>query len=266
MFTIIVSHERSGSHLLAELLKNFGGLRVFDEVCNADAVAPNAGSASFHWFRLDWAKKYPDLAMRPSFGNVRDFGRAYFDYLAEKAPAKNCAVDIKYGHLHNFDPAWHPVFRRPMLFTLCETMPMKVIHLYRENVVEATVSAHIAEATKVWHSWQADAKPELPTTHRLNIWQVVRDSVLLREQTKWISENWLQDTDNFKITYDTLSRVANEGGPEIAQLAKFVGGKEVKPFAPKLKKLGQKLQDSVSNYAELVAACESAGLGQFLKD
>ena len=53
MITILLSHERSGSHLLSELLDLFKGVSSVGEVCNARAV-PVEDEESFHRFRRDW--------------------------------------------------------------------------------------------------------------------------------------------------------------------------------------------------------------------
>ncbi len=263
MVTILLSHERAGSHLVGELLASFAGVSSIEEVCNANAV-PAGRAESFHRFRLDWWLSHPDTALDPSFERSLEFGRAFFAYLASLRDPDNIVVDIKYGHLHNFEEYWKPIFCRPLFFSLCDEIPMNVLHLYRRNVVEAAVSAHVAEIRRIWHSYESGAAEATQQRHTIDVARVIQDALLLTQQTKWIRERWLDKVGSFELQYEEVVRVLREDQGGFDELATFVGGVRTGPFMPTLKKLGRPLRDSIENFDDLARACHEAGLAEFV--
>src|SRR6185503_13749538 len=127
--TILLCHERSGSHLLGEFLGSLDGVRMFDEVCNAGAVQPKSAPESFHRFRHDAIMGDPNLLLDPTPARHLQFIRAYFAHLKTLDAFPNIAVDIKYGHVVNFEGWWWPITPRPRLFTFCAEDDIGVIHL-----------------------------------------------------------------------------------------------------------------------------------------
>src|SRR5215475_5564753 len=95
-FTILLSHERSGSHLLGEYIASLSGATMFDEVCNARSVKPSDGGASYHRFRHEAILRDPQLVLEPTRERHTAFVRSYFDHLSRLRPNKNVVVDIKY--------------------------------------------------------------------------------------------------------------------------------------------------------------------------
>src|SRR3569832_512456 len=110
--TILLCHERSGSHLLGEFLGSLDGVRMFDEVCNARSVQPRSAPESFHRFRYDAIISDPNILLDPTAERHLQFLRAYFAHLAKLASFSNIAVDIKYGHVINFEGWWWPITPR----------------------------------------------------------------------------------------------------------------------------------------------------------
>ena len=261
MITLMISHERSGSHLLGELLWATGA-HVYDEVCNAHAVDPKTYPQSFHRFRHDYTLADPDFALAPSLERQVAFDRAYFEHLAALQPDKNVVVDIKYAHIHNFERYWWPVFRRALLFHVCQIADIRVLHLHRVNVLEAAVSAHVSKARQVWHSWQEEAAQRVDDRHELHVATVIEDAQFLVEQTRWI-KRCLPGVTAHEITYEALTHMV-ASGEGVAELAAFVGGAAPESFEPKLQKLGRPLRETVINYDALADACRAAGLGAYL--
>ena len=155
MITILLSHERSGSHLVSSYIREQTENFVFDEVCYIFSVSAE-NKASFHRFQVAFIDQNKDLYLSSKYSKRLDFTKSYFDHLLNISKSDKICVDIKYGHLHNFDWFWNPIFRRPLLLELSEQQGYKLIHLYRQNVVEASVSAILADKRNVWHSWQTD--------------------------------------------------------------------------------------------------------------
>lgn len=264
VLTILLSHERSGSHLLGELLSTFDLVTHIDEVCNVDAMPPAAAEDSFIRFRNGWASSRPDYLGKPSRDLQLEMCRDYFDSLRERYQPDNVVVDIKYGHVHNFESFWWPITRCPLLFEMADTTPIQVIHLSRDNVLEAILSAHIAEITGVWHSWQeTERRPPAPP-YQIDANRVVQETLALLRQVEWVREFWIGNVRCFEARYEQLVRAIQTGSAWLGELSRFVGSTQSKPFRPEQKKLGRPPHESVANYEDLVQLCQDNGLAHFL--
>ncbi|HVU19378.1 MAG TPA: hypothetical protein VHE09_01515 [Rhizomicrobium sp.] len=260
---ILLSHERSGSHFVGEFLSSLANFRMFDEVCNPDAVKPAKAKESFYRFKYDAITKDPRLMLEPTVRSHHDFVQSYFDHLLALGAPHNIGVDIKYGHVQNFEWWWWPILERPTLLTLCESSQIDIVHLYRENVVEATVSAMIAQRRKIWHSWQAGADAANHGPYKLSVEEVIRRARLLERQTGWFKE-WTKRNARIELTYERAAAELGKGGALDASLTGFLNTALKKPFEPRVQKLTPPMREIVENFADLKAACETAGWGRFV--
>jgi LPS sulfotransferase NodH len=263
-FTILLSHERSGSHFLGEFIANLRSVTRFDEVGNPNAMVPGESRPSFFGFKHDYLLKNPDLLLRPTRDSQATFVAAYFDHLTSLAGDKqSVVVDIKYGHVQLFEKSWWPIFERPFLFHIAEERGVRILHLHRRNVVEAVASAMIAEARGVWHTWQERDKADRPNTFTLNPSRLVSRARLLEFQNRWFDASFIGNCERMSLTYEQLSAelgAEKKLGKEIAQ---FVGGSIGDAYTPRYQKVTPPLIDVVENYAAVRSACIAAGLGRY---
>lgn len=259
---ILLSHERSGSHLVGEFLSSLTDFKVFDEVCNPDAVKPEHFLESFYRFKYDTIVRDPQFLLNPTRQGHFAFVEAYFKQLLALRAPHNVAVDIKYGHVQNFEWWWWPMLERPTLLNICEASGIGVIHLFRENVIEATVSSMIADRRKVWHSWQANAET-MSQTFRLPVQEIIRRAKLLEKEIQWFRK-WTKKNNRIEITYERVSAELGHNGQLDAELAIFLGGAPTAPFRPRYQKLTRPMREVLENFDELKAACEGAGLGKLV--
>jgi hypothetical protein len=260
---ILLSHERSGSHLAGEFLGSYAHFRMIDEVCNPDAVKPEKFPESFYRYKYDSIVEDPKLLLEPTRDRHVAFVESFFRHLQElKAPNDIC-IDIKYGHLLNFELWWCPPLERPFLLKFCESNQIGIIHLFRENVVEATVSSMIADRRKVWHSWEDAAVTTVGNAYPLPVHEVVRRAKLLQQQIQ-LQRQWIQGAPNLELTYERISVEMGQGGALDTKLDEFLGSHPKKVFQPRHKKLTPPMAEAVENFAELKQACETAGLGRFV--
>jgi len=259
---ILLSHERSGSHLAGEYIGSLENFRMVDEVCNPGAVRPSKHPESYHRFRYDYIQKDASYLLDPSRQRHVDFVGGFFDHLRRLKQPHDIAIDIKYGHVQNFEWWWCPVLERPFLLALAQEIDIGVVHLYRENVVEATVSSLIADKRKVWHSWEAGADRP-PQAYGLPVQNVIYRAKLLERQTALYKE-WTSRNRTIAVTYEEVSSGLEDGGEVEAKLSAFLGARPRRAFHPKHRKLTPPLREVVENYAELKKACEAAGLGKFV--
>jgi LPS sulfotransferase NodH len=260
--TLLVSHERSGSHLFGELVWSLTETHVFDEVCNANAIDPWSDPKSFHGFRKRWGDANPDFWWKPSFQTQSDMVVAFFDHLRALAPDKNVLVHIKYGHIHNFEGYWCPIFRRPLLFEICQTHDFRIIHLHRLNVMESVVSARLADQRKLWVSSQPRAEELMLQSHRIDAARVVQEIEQLSAQILWIRKHWLPGTRFLEVTYEELVGAVNKANDLRRRVAEFLGVTEKDEFVPKLRKVTS-LEGAIENFNEMRQVCEERGYGHF---
>ncbi|KUO64873.1 MAG: hypothetical protein APF80_16445 [Alphaproteobacteria bacterium BRH_c36] len=264
MLTLLLSHERSGSHLLGEAIKSLSGTKMFDEVCNPHAVPANNYEESFHGFHAAWCRDKIGFLEAPGHKKQMQFNAAYFDHLQAIAGDANAVVDIKYGHIHHFEANWWPIFRRPSLFQSCQVNGIRVLHLHRVNSLEAAVSDEIASQRKIWHSWQTDTGQPPDEKFEVPIEKVINSALLLIEQSRWINEKWLPGVKSMTVTYEQISSDLLDDSTGLRKrIGEFVGGSIESSFLPELKKLGRPLSESVANYNELIKCCRGTALESF---
>lgn len=262
MIAVLLSHERSGSHLVGEFIASLG-FRMLDEVCNPNAVNPFTQTRSWPRYRADWTEAHRDIALKPGYREHMAFLEGYFAHLRQGID-RPVGVDIKYGHIHNFESFWKPVFQRPILFEALEAFEIPIVHLHRRNVVETAVSAEIAEQRRVWHSWQQKDLAEAERRFTLPVARIVSEALLYRQQADWIGGHWMGGARFFDLVYeDVVAGLAGETDV-LDRLAAFLGARRNLAWSPRLQKLGRPLDRQVENYAELKAACAAAGLAEFL--
>jgi hypothetical protein len=264
--TILLSHERSGSHLLGEFIGKLRNVEMIDEVGNPHAMDPAKSRESFYAFKHDYIAKNPDLLLRPDATKHNIFVAAYFDHLRSLRPRKEgIVVDIKYSHVHMFENTWWPIFERPFLFKIAEERGIRILHLYRYNVVEATGSSMIADIRKIWHSWQNQSDRPLPKSIALRPELLVKKARLLEFQNRWFHSDYIGKCHRMKVTYEQLKAELDVEKSLGKEIARFVGGSLEGSFAPRHQKVTPPLADIVSNWNEVRAVCIAAGLGKYVK-
>lgn len=261
--SILLSHERSGSHLAGEFIGALENYRMVDEVCNPGALKPNTHRESFHRFKYDYILADPSYSLEPSRKGHADFVKAFFDYVATVKDPFDIAIDVKYGHVQNFEWWWWPPLERPYLFHFCEQNDIGVVHLYRENVIEATVSSAIADQRKIWHSWEKGADAGITQKFKLNITHIVQRAQLLDRQSE-LYRGWTAKNRKLAITYEDIAAGVGKGGEIETRIGEFLGSKPRREFKPRHQKLTPPLRDVVANYEELQSACRAAGLQRYL--
>ncbi|MCP5433735.1 MAG: hypothetical protein H6923_10745 [Alphaproteobacteria bacterium] len=262
MITILLSHERSGSHFLGDFISRLDGVCMIDEVCNPNAVDPKAFPESFFAFKDDWCKRHEDYIRTPTPQAVEEFFVSYFEYLRTMEKYESVGrivVDVKYGHVHNFEIPWWPILRRPAFFTFCLAHDISVIHLFRHNVVEAAASAAIAEQRKIWHSTELVGTTTESRPMELAAESIANDAWLLREQIRWF-KRWVKGLRKLELTYEEISAELATNAKLQRTVAKFVDGKIVEPFESRYRKVTPPLNEIVANYDEVINACRERGL------
>ncbi len=245
---ILLSHERSGSHYLAEMLESGSEIVSFDEVCNFQAVNPDTSGASFFRFRHDWQNANPDLAVRPDTDVMSGFLDGYFSHLLGLKDAKKVLVDVKYGHVHNFEPAWSPSENRPFLIRYLDRRKIRIVHLTRVDTLAAVLSDFAAGKAGIWHR-RAGAERTKPARIRVPVPNIVQRALSLqREKDNFFA--WLAVNLCFSLSYEEICDTKEARERTLARLCSFL---EIRAsaFVASLEKMTPPVEELVENYGEL---------------
>jgi hypothetical protein len=259
---LLVSHDRSGSHYLGSYIRSLPNYRMVDEVCNEQAVDPVSNPLSFFGFRHKLAADNSDYALRRRPDVVAALLDAYFSFVLLQSEAKRVAIDIKYGHVHNFEIAWWPIFRRPFLFEYAQSRRIKVIHLSRWNSLETVVSGEVAERRKLWHA--VGDKPQATEADAIAIdCKRMHDQIALLNEQKAAFDKWIHGARSLSVLYEDMTNPWS-GEDCRARIASFLGGKAPKEFSSPYRKVTPPMAKIVRNWAEVSLYCRENGMAQYL--
>jgi hypothetical protein len=180
--TLLISHDRSGSHYLGSFIRALPYHRMIDEVCNEQAVDPVSNPLSFFGFRHRRATETPDYALRRNPNVVCALLDEYFAFVVAESQGSRVVVDIKYGHVHNFEIAWWPFFRRPYLFEYAQSRRLRMIHLSRWNSLETVISGELAESRRIWHATTGKPRASEADAIMVDRSRLLEQVTLLNEQ------------------------------------------------------------------------------------
>ncbi len=254
---VIISHLRSGTHLLRTLLESHPALVCQSEVFNSDDP------------QLPYPLSTPTQEILDGWV-YRDFG--------PEVSAAGFVVQIYHpfglaafpGIRHN--PAWGDIW------SILQAMPdLHVIHLLRENGLRRHLSHVLARKTGQWHDWDEDRLGQVTHLHAPKASHspagprpaVALDRDRLEADFREVEALHAAVTRRFSGSrYFQLSYEQMCADPETigADLLAFIGLPPC-PLSPAVSKLESRpLAQSISNYPELHAAFQETRWAHFFED
>jgi hypothetical protein len=244
------------------MLASTRALHSFDEVCNFNAIDPDKSPVSYFRFRRDAQADDPAIALRPTNEVNTRLIDAYLTHLAAQAkPEKRLLLDIKYGHVHNFEVGWWPSERRPFLAAYLEDRGIKTIHLTRRDSLAAIVSGQIADKTRVWHKRGEGEDQTFPKV-RIAAMRAVHEAVAL-DREKENFRAWLAPHQCFDVEYEELTASDAERNGVMSRLCGFLGIEAPQQFQSTHKKVTPPLSEAVENYDDLIKVARLFGSGRW---
>jgi hypothetical protein len=260
--TLLISHDRSGSHYLGSYIRALANCRMIDEVCNEDALDPATNPLSFFGFRHRRAQDEPNFELRRKPQTVSRLLDEYFGFVLQTSSPKAPVVDIKYGHVHNFEIAWWPIFRKPFLFEYVKSRRIRIVHLFRWNSLETVVSGYVAESRKQWHAIGDKQPAEASDAIVVNLSNFAEQIAMLNSQ-KAAFGKWMQGIPALNLTYEEL--VDGEAGTEArARVAQFLKSPVPAEFTSPYRKVTPEAHLIVQNWTQLEDYCRENGLAHYL--
>ncbi len=246
---LLIGHERAGTHLLGSILDTHPHICYVNEICNcSDGIESiRARWGSFFGYKLKVCQANPNLVV-PLQQNQRDLIKGYIKQLRGNANTSVTLLDIKYGHIHNFNQVWTSLMESPFLFQFIQEERIRVIHLYRKHVLAAVCSTFLARARNVWNTGDAS---QLETTKlSLDVDRVGRWCSALTNEKKAI-ESWLPKDLTLTITYEELIYEGQLNPMASRRLAQFLGVDEGWDPIPNLVKVSPPVHDYVENLSAI---------------
>jgi hypothetical protein len=260
--TLLISHDRSGSHYLGSYIRALPNCRMIDEVCNEDALDPATNPLSFFGFRHRRAQDDPDFELRRKPQVVSRLLDDYFGFAVETSSPSAAVIDIKYGHVHNFEIAWWPIFRKPYLFEYARSRRIRIIHLLRWNSLETVISGHVAEARKQWHALGDKLPAQASDAIVVALPGLVEQVAMLNSQKAAFSR-WMHGIPTLNLTYEEL--IDAEGGAEVrTRVAQFLKSSAPAAFTSPYRKVTPELRAIVQNWKQLQDYCRDNDLTHYL--
>lgn len=162
-----------------------------------------------------------------------------------------------------FKVMYNQLRRHPELFVLLPRRDVRIVHLVRENLLKTELSAASAVARGVWtsrHDTAGDAKPpvELPVDGLVE--RLDRRAGLIETHRR----RWQRRSPYLEVRYEDLA--ADREGT-VGAITDFLGVERWTDPDLRFSKLNpERLEDSVANYDEVVAALTGTRFESFLDE
>lgn len=243
--SLLLAAERSGTHFLRSMLRNLSRVATPVEICNPATGDVRTAPSSF--LRFCASARATDEKFCYSTPEIQtEMLDRYFDIVRTSYPRKkNIILDVKYAHLHNFNPARCEFLSCPFLLRYAIDRNMKIIHLVRRKAYRTIISYMYAAETGVWHV-RTPGQPPCAKV-RINL-PTLQERTLRLCQTIGLVEHWLKGARKLTIQYETLTAdteacLASVGhflGLDVSISARTIFVKSTPPYA-----------QAIENFAEV---------------
>ena len=166
----IVACQRSGTHLLREILNSNPQVAVV-----AEALLSDAGAGSWYYF----LHSLPADRVPPS--NVTDAASLFDQYMQQvrrdyqqnhewfggpKLSPTLVGLDVKYNQIKCVNPLFTDLRLRPFLLDHFRDRQFRVVHLVRKNLLHQAISLVMSNLRKVWRNYE---RTKLQGRYRISI-------------------------------------------------------------------------------------------------
>lgn len=249
--TFFVGAQRSGNTVLRETLNTSPEIELLGELLTA-------GSHQ---------ESFPLYAAARNLGRPPNYAEAeaqLWDYLRHvralrPTPARIYGFDIKYSQLRALSPGYEPLSAVPALVQFFHASQANIVHVVRENVLQAALSEVIATHRDLWHHRRDEALDGRVRVDCELLLVLMRQRHLDREIFEGMMKGYgrmitvdYADTVRGIAKADGEGRLVGPGNPVLA-VAEFLGVEPRLQRASAMSKIIQApYRDVVTNYDEVV--------------
>ncbi|NER79784.1 MAG: sulfotransferase [Leptolyngbya sp. SIO1D8] len=234
---IVLTRARSGSNLLCDLLGSSSQILLFGELFQKK----HRGIIWNHW----QPKYYKSEAVL----SIRENHPVQFleDIVFRCYPRRIKAVGFKIFYNHAREPEWQPVWEY-----LKADPSIKIIHLYRRNILKVYLSTMIASKTRKHIQRKSFLQRRANSDNAQRSIELSYEGCLTAFEK---TVNWQQEAHEFFAQHSMKNLVHEDfisnWDETLEDLQAFLGAKSEPLRTSMVKQSSQALADSISNYWEL---------------
>ncbi|MGN6391827.1 MAG: hypothetical protein ACTHM9_06235 [Gemmatimonadales bacterium] len=265
--------QRSGTHLFREIVNSNPHVALLSEPFWPSPKPVQWGD----YVRGLSASKFPPrlpldalLLLDEYLTTVRQDVDIDFDWYGGRKPQlRTLGVNVKYNQSRSVTPLVHDLRAPPILLEYFRSRKFRIVHIIRQNVVQAALSHMIAMQRDVWQNYD-----HTELSGRFHIpWETLRGYIewsnTEREEFLRLADDLPLHTCSYEDLVDDLKRVNTAGEfPAdtivLAPVAKFLGVPNEFRFASSIRKvINRPYGEILENYDELVSAIRDSPYAEF---
>lgn len=269
----LIACQRSGTHLLREIINSNPGIALFSEPFTPD---PNPVYWSTYIRTLS-AHEYPPLLPEDAMDLLdRYMLRVQQDLDVEnmwsgggKPQLRTLGLDVKYNQIKCVNPVSSNLRTQPLLLDYFRSRDFRIIHMVRKNLVHAALSLIIAKLRNVWGNEDGaviQGRYEISTESLFShIWSIKSE----RDEFVRLAHDLPMQTCVYEDLVKDIRRVDAAGEfPNdtivLAPLARYLDVPNRFKHAPNRHKvINRPFAEILENYDELVRAIEDSEFSEF---
>lgn len=260
----LVACQRSGTHLLGEILNSHPQLAVPSEPFSP---SPQQVCWTNYVRRLTDEQRFPRSSV-----DVMDLIDRYVEAMSQavgedadwcggaKSSNRSIGLDVKYNQLGYVRPIYFDLRARPLLLEYFGRRRIPIIHLVRRNVLHVAISIIVANQREVWHVYNQASPPVrcyIPTDLLLDRMHWAQEE---RNEFLRLSAGLRIHNCEYEDVVADLAKVKADGSfgrdaSAVQGIAKFLGVDADFRFEGRIRKvLDRPYSETIENYQEVVKA------------
>ncbi len=164
---------------------------------------PDSNPYSYFGYLYKQAKEKPEFIQRRNSATVGALLDEYFTHVLEQGNGKAVTLDIKYGHLHNFNPFWWPIYRTPFLLDYAGRATW-ALSIFRAGTVWKRRSPINSRPRAEFGTLSARAGSGAAEAIKVDKKQLLSQISSLDEQKSAVAM-WTRNLRNLQILYEELT-------------------------------------------------------------
>lgn len=246
---LLLAAERSGTHFLRSMLAQAPGVAAPVEICNPTLPDITTSPTSYLTYKANAIKLDERFSYLTSHVQTELLNNYITHIRSIYNNKKYVILDIKYSHVHNFQPAWAEFVDRPFILNYAIQKHVKIIHLVRHKPYRNIISNFFAEKSGIWHLTENAANNRIVNSFKINVDRAALEAKALRLcETINLFGKWLSGCDVATISYEDLS---NETAKCLARLRDHLGlGADI-PAHSQYMKSTPPYSETIVNYSEI---------------
>ena len=247
----ILASQRSGTTLFRSILNTHPKVHAFDEVYGG--LRPQR-EPNYLSFLLQQISNDPSRAV-PKVETLKQLFQDHHAKLEALTPEASVRlVDIKYTHVHRFNPLNYHILELPYVLRCIEASGGSVLHVIRKNILATYTSAVVAKRNASYRAMKAESVKETRVT--MNAEETLRE---LENRDREIEHfrHLLRESAVKEIYYEDMIQGGLFSEPILSDLAQGWSVELKFDRQPEREKIVPPLSEAIINFDEIDAKLAS---------